>query len=249
MARVLLTGGAGFIGSHLVDELLNRGDDVVVFDNFSSGTRENLAPFRGQIQVIEGDVGDFEALISATQGADYVLHEAAIASVQASIDDPRSVHAVVCTGTLNALTAARDCGVKRFVFASSSSVYGDSPELPKRETMPPDPKSPYALAKLGAESYARLFYELYGLPTVSLRYFNVFGPRQDPERALRRRYPNLHRSDFGGTDTSHSWRWKPVARFPVCGQCRLCQHARARRASQSLWKGLQYWYRSSDISN
>ncbi len=146
-----LTGGAGFIGSHLVDELLNRGDDVVVFDNFSSGTRENLAPFRGQIQVIEGDVGDFEALISATQGADYVLHEAAIASVQASIDDPRSVHAVVCTGTLNALTAARDCGVKRFVFASSSSVYGDSPELPKRETMPPDPKSPYALAKLGAE--------------------------------------------------------------------------------------------------
>jgi nucleoside-diphosphate-sugar epimerase len=151
-----------------------------VIDNFSTGRRENLAPFLKDIELIEGDIRSLEVLRSAFRGTDFVLHEAALPSVPRSIQDPVTTHEVNGTGTLNVLIAARDCGVKRVVYASSSSVYGDSEELPKHEAMTPNPLSPYACAKLAGEHYCRVFSRLYGLETVALRYFNVFGPRQDP---------------------------------------------------------------------
>ncbi|HKW13114.1 MAG TPA: SDR family oxidoreductase [Candidatus Krumholzibacteria bacterium] len=180
MATYLVTGGAGFIGSNIVDELLRRGQRVRVLDNFATGREENVAEFASRVDLIRGDVRDEEAVERAVKGADYVLHQAALASVPRSIADPTSNNQVNAQGTLNLLLAAKKHGVKRVVYASSSSVYGDSEELPKIESMTPNPKSPYAVAKLAAEYYCRVFGELYGVPTVSLRYFNVFGPRQDP---------------------------------------------------------------------
>ena len=184
----LVTGGAGFIGSNLVEELLKRGHTVRVIDNFSTGRRENLAPFLKDIELIEGDIRSLEVLRSAmsfptstsTLTSTYVLHQAALPSVPRSIEDPATTHDVGATGTLNVLIAARNCGVKRVVFASSSSVYGDSETLPKHEGMVPNPLSPYAVSKLVGEHYCRVFSRVYGLETVALRYFNVFGPRQDP---------------------------------------------------------------------
>jgi UDP-glucose 4-epimerase len=178
--RVLVTGGAGFIGSHLVDELVRRGVQVRVLDNFSTGRRENVAPVIDQIELIEGDIRDADTVHRAVQGVDYVLHQAALPSVPRSVADPLTTHAVNATGTLNVLLAAREANVKRVVYASSSSVYGDNPALPKREEMPTHPLSPYAVSKLAGENYCRAFYQVYGLPAVVLRYFNVFGPRQDP---------------------------------------------------------------------
>jgi nucleoside-diphosphate-sugar epimerase len=180
MATYLVTGGAGFIGSNLVDELLRRGARVRVLDNFSTGREENVAEFASRVDLIRGDVRDEDAVDAAVAGVDYVLHQAALASVPRSIADPGANNQVNVQGTLNVLVAARRHGVKRVVYASSSSVYGDSQELPKVESMAPNPKSPYAVAKLAAEYYCRVYGELHGLPTVSLRYFNVFGPRQDP---------------------------------------------------------------------
>jgi UDP-glucose 4-epimerase len=180
MATYLVTGGAGFIGSNIVDELLRRGERVRVLDNFSTGREDNVAEFASRVDLIRADVRDEDAVDQAVNGADYVLHQAALASVPRSIADPTSNNQVNAQGTLNILIAAKKHGVKRVVYASSSSVYGDSQELPKVETMTPNPKSPYAVAKLAAEYYCRVFGELYGVPTVSLRYFNVFGPRQDP---------------------------------------------------------------------
>jgi nucleoside-diphosphate-sugar epimerase len=180
MAIYLVTGGAGFIGSNIVDELLRRGQRVRVLDNFSTGREENMAEFGSRVELIRGDVRDEDAVDRAVQGADYVLHQAALASVPRSIADPTANNQVNAQGTLNVLIAAKHHGVKRVVYASSSSVYGDSQELPKVETMTPNPKSPYAVAKLAAEYYCRVYGELHGLATVSLRYFNVFGPRQDP---------------------------------------------------------------------
>ncbi|MDH3283158.1 MAG: SDR family oxidoreductase [Acidobacteriota bacterium] len=185
--RALITGGGGFIGSNLVRALLRRGDDVRVIDDFSSGRRENLADapalageHAGRFELIEGDVRDVETVRHAMEGREAVFHQAAIPSVIRSIQDPLSSHEVNVDGTLKLLLAARDAGVRRFVAASSSSIYGESEVLPKVETMPPDPISPYGLDKLAAETYCRLFTRLYGLQTVALRYFNVFGPRQDP---------------------------------------------------------------------
>jgi UDP-N-acetylglucosamine/UDP-N-acetyl-alpha-D-glucosaminouronate 4-epimerase len=180
MATYLVTGGAGFIGSNIVDELLRRGERVRVLDNFSTGREENVAEFASRVELFRGDVRDEAAVDRAVKGADYVLHQAALASVPRSIADPTSNNQVNVQGTLNILLAAKKHGVKRVVYASSSSVYGDSDALPKVESMTPNPKSPYAVAKLAAEYYCRVFGELYGVPTVSLRYFNVFGPRQDP---------------------------------------------------------------------
>jgi len=180
MATYLVTGGAGFIGSNIVDELLKRGARVRVLDNFSTGREDNVQEFASRVDLIRGDVRDEDAVDRAVKGVDYVLHQAALASVPRSIADPTSNNQVNAQGTLNLLLAAKKHGVKRLVYASSSSVYGDSEELPKVETMIPNPKSPYAVAKLAAEYYCRVFGELYGVPTVSLRYFNVFGPRQDP---------------------------------------------------------------------
>ena len=181
MSRFLVTGGAGFIGSHLVDALVERGHTVRVVDDLSTGHKRNLAHHRaGDIEFIEGDLAVPGVADAAVRDIDFVLHIAAIPSVPRSVKDPVTSHRANVDGTLRVLTAARDAGVERVVFASSSSVYGDSPTLPKHEAMPTHPLSPYALQKLIGEQYMGLFYHLYGLETVSLRFFNVFGPRQDP---------------------------------------------------------------------
>ncbi len=176
----LVTGGAGFIGSHIVEELVRRGEQVRVLDNLSTGRRENIAPFVEQIELLVGDLCEIGVVRRAVEGVDYVLHQGALPSVPRSVANPIASNAANVVGTLNLLVAARDAGVKRVVYASSSSVYGDTPELPKVETMKPAPRSPYAVSKLAAEHYCRVFTQVYGLETVSLRYFNVFGPRQDP---------------------------------------------------------------------
>jgi UDP-N-acetylglucosamine 4-epimerase len=180
MATYLVTGGAGFIGSNIVDELLSRGDTVRVLDDFSTGREENVRHFVDRVELIRGDIRDRRSVDRAVGGVDFVLHQAALASVQRSIENPVESSEVNVQGTLNLLDAAVKHSVRRFVYASSSSVYGDSEELPKIEAMTPRPKSPYAVTKLCGEWYCRVFSEIHGLPTVSLRYFNVFGPRQDP---------------------------------------------------------------------
>jgi UDP-N-acetylglucosamine/UDP-N-acetyl-alpha-D-glucosaminouronate 4-epimerase len=176
----LVTGGAGFIGSHLVRRLLAEGADVRVLDDFSTGSRANLEDVARDIEILEGDVRDLAVVARAVAGCSVVFHEAALGSVPRSVADPLLSHEVNATGTLNVLVAARDAGVARVVYASSSSVYGDAVELPKRESATPKPLSPYALSKLTAEQACGIFTRLYGLETVALRYFNVFGPRQDP---------------------------------------------------------------------
>jgi nucleoside-diphosphate-sugar epimerase len=180
MASFLITGGAGFIGSHIVRELLRRRQDIRVLDNLSTGREENLTGCLTRIDLIRGDVRDDRVVRRAVQDVDYVLHQAALASVPRSIDNPLETNQVNVGGTLNLLQAARDAAVKRFVLASSSSVYGPSPRLPKREGARPGPISPYAISKFAGEQYCRVFSQLYGLETVCLRYFNVFGPRQNP---------------------------------------------------------------------
>ncbi len=178
---VTVTGGAGFIGSHLVRRLLQDGKRVRVLDDFATGKRENLSEIIDRIELVEGSVADADAARRALDGADCVLHQAAIPSVPRSIRDPQGSNEANVNGTLNLLCQARDLGVRRFVFAASSSAYGDTPTLPKQETMATDPISPYAVAKLASENYCRSFTRVYGLETVCLRYFNVFGPRQDPQ--------------------------------------------------------------------
>ncbi len=178
--KVLVTGGAGFIGSHLVSALLARGDQVVILDNFASGRRSNLDGLAGEIELVEGDMRSYERVHAAMGGVELVFHEGALPSVPRSVQDPLTTNEVNVGGTLNVLLAARDEGVRRVVFASSSSVYGDADGFRREETQRPQPLSPYGVAKLAAESYCRAFWQVYGLETVSLRYFNVFGPRQDP---------------------------------------------------------------------
>jgi nucleoside-diphosphate-sugar epimerase len=179
MSLYLVTGGAGFIGSHLCEELTRRGERVRVVDSLITGKRANLAHVPG-VDFIEGDLADIAVAHRAAAGVDYVLHQAAIPSVPRSVSDPITSNRANIDATLNILVAARDAGVKRFVYAGSSSAYGDQPTLPKREDMPTKPLSPYALQKLVGEQYLALFTKLYGLDTVTTRYFNVFGPRQDP---------------------------------------------------------------------
>lgn len=177
----LVTGGAGFIGSHLVERLCKERQKVRVIDNLSTGKKGNIAPFMNEIEFIEGDIRDLELVRRVMKGVDYVLHQAAVPSVPRSIKDPLTTNTVNVQGTLNVLLAARDAGVKRVIYASSSSVYGNTSTLPKHEDMRPEPRSPYAVSKLAGECYCKVFYHVYGLETVVLRYFNVFGPRQDPE--------------------------------------------------------------------
>ena len=175
----LVTGGAGFIGSHLAEELVRRGERVRVVDSFVTGKRANLAHLPS-VELIEGDLADLSVAKRAVDGVDYVLHQAAIPSVPRSVEDPVTSNRANIDASLNVLVAARDAGVRRLVYAGSSSAYGNTPTLPKVETMPTNPLSPYALQKLVAEQYCQLFTRLYGLETVTIRYFNVFGPRQDP---------------------------------------------------------------------
>jgi len=180
MAVYLITGIAGFIGSSLAQELLQRGEQVRGIDNFSTGKRENIAPLLGRMEFHEADLLDLGAMKLACAGVDYVLHQAAIPSVPRSVLDPIASNRANLDGTVNLLVAARDARVKRLIYAASSSVYGDTPTLPKHERMTPDPISPYAVAKLASERYMISFYRCYGLETAALRYFNIFGPRQDP---------------------------------------------------------------------
>jgi len=181
METYLVTGGAGFIGSNIVEELLKKGHRVKVMDNFVTGKRENIAPFLDDIELIEDDVRDFEAVKKAAKGADYVLHQAALRSVPKSVDDPVLTNDININGTLNILLASKKMGVKRVVYASSSSVYGDCDVFPEKEDFVPKPISPYAVSKLTGEHYGYTFSQTFGLEVVSLRYFNVFGPRQNPE--------------------------------------------------------------------
>ena len=177
----LVTGGAGFIGGHLVERLCRDGWRVRVLDDFSTGRESNLAPVVSQIELLRGDIRDGELLARALRGVEVVFHEAAMASVPRSVAEPIRTHSVNVDGTLGLLEAARHAGVRRVVYAASSSAYGDTPVLPKVESMPANPRSPYALQKYAGEVYCRLYTELYGLETVALRYFNVYGPRQDPK--------------------------------------------------------------------
>lgn len=179
--KYLVTGGAGFIGSNIVRRLLADGHSIRVLDNFSSGKRENLEEIQSQIELIEGDIRDYWTVTKAVKGIDCVLHQAALPSVPRSVENPLTSNAVNIDGTLYLLEASKNAGVKRFVMASSSSVYGETEELPKRESMQPSPLSPYAISKLTDEHYLRVYWNLYKFPTVALRYFNIFGPRQDPK--------------------------------------------------------------------
>lgn len=179
----LVTGGAGFIGSNIVDELLRRGAKVTVIDNLSTGSRENLADIADDFEFVEADLNDDKALRNALEGVEVVFHQAALPSVPRSVEDPVRTHQACVNATFNLLVKAREAGVRRFIYAASSSAYGDQQVLPKVETMTPEPLSPYAAAKLAGEYYTRVFHSVYGMETLSLRYFNVFGPRQDPSSA------------------------------------------------------------------
>jgi nucleoside-diphosphate-sugar epimerase len=180
LALYLVTGGAGFIGSNICQELVKKGERVRILDDFSTGKRENIVEFKDSVELIEGDLRDREIVKRAMKGVDFVLHQGALPSVERSIKDPLTTTRVNVLGTLNVLLAAREAKVKRVVYASSSSVYGDTPTLPKKEAMKANPQSPYAVTKLIGEEYCRIYYSVHGLETVCLRYFNVFGPRQDP---------------------------------------------------------------------
>jgi len=198
--KILVTGGGGFIGSHLVDRLNTDGHDVRVLDNFATGKRENLLGLIDSIELVEGDVQSYERAHTAVRGVDVVFHQAALPSVPRSVQDPLTSNATNVTGTLNVLLAARDAEVRRVVFASSSSVYGANPELPKREEMATLPIAPYAVAKLAAEAYCRSFTHVFGLETVALRYFNVFGPRQDPLSQYSAVIPNFITAALDGVE-------------------------------------------------
>ncbi len=202
MAFCLVTGGAGFIGSHLVEALLAHGHAVRVLDDFSTGNPENLAAFADRIDVVEGSLTSLDTVREASEGVELVFHQGALPSVPRSVADPLTTHQVCATGTLNVLMAARESGVRRVVYAASSSAYGNSERLPKRETDPTNPLSPYAVAKLTGENYCAAFSKVYGLETVRLRYFNVFGPRQSPDSPYAAVIPKFIREIMAGRPPS-----------------------------------------------
>jgi nucleoside-diphosphate-sugar epimerase len=197
-SRYLVVGGAGFIGSHLVHRLAADGAPVRVVDDFSTGFRANLTGVESRVEIVEGDIRNRSVVQAAMKGITHVLHQAALPSVARSVADPQTSNEVNVTGTLNLLVAARDARVQRFIYASSSSVYGDTEELPKHEKMPPRPLSPYAVSKLAAEHYCHVFFKLYGLETICLRYFNVFGPRQDPASPYSAAIPKFIQAVLAG---------------------------------------------------
>jgi UDP-N-acetylglucosamine 4-epimerase len=191
MDRYLVTGGAGFIGSHIAEELTKKGFFVRIVDNFLTGKEENIASFLDRIELIRGDIRDLELCRTAVEDVDYVLHQAALPSVPRSVEDPLLTNAINIEGTLNILLASSQASVNKVVFASSSSVYGDDENLPKKEGLEGNPLSPYAISKLAGEKYCEVFSKIFGLPTVCLRYFNVFGPRQDPSSQYAAVIPNF----------------------------------------------------------
>lgn len=200
---VLVTGGAGFIGSHLAEELVRRGYQVIILDDLSTGRKENIEeligePLTGEVQFVQGSITDLPLLQKLFQGVCCIFHLAAIPSVPRSLENPLACHEVNITGTLNVLLAAKDSGVKKVIYASSSSVYGDTPTLPKTEGMLPSPQSPYAVTKLCGEYYCRVFEQVYDLPTVCLRYFNVYGPKQDPDSEYAAVIPKFIRRGLDG---------------------------------------------------
>lgn len=182
-ANCLVTGGAGFIGSHIADELIRQGASVTIIDNLSTGFAENLEEIEGDFRFVEADLNDDESLRKALDGVEYVFHQAALPSVPRSVEAPAETHQACVNATFNLLVQSRDAGVRRLIYAASSSAYGDQANLPKAESMRPEPLSPYAVAKLAGEYYCSAFFRVYGLETYSLRYFNVFGPRQNPSSA------------------------------------------------------------------
>jgi nucleoside-diphosphate-sugar epimerase len=196
--KVLVTGAGGFIGSHLTEHLVERGFDVRALDNFSTGRRENLLRLADDVEIVEGDIQSYERAHTGVRGCEVVFHQAALPSVPRSVRDPLTSNASNVIGTLNVLLAARDSGVRRVIFASSSSLYGANPQLPKREDQSAVPISPYAVAKLAGEGYCRSFHHVYGLETVALRYFNVFGPRQDPLSEYAAVIPNFITAALNG---------------------------------------------------
>jgi len=231
MAKYLVTGAAGFIGSSLVRALLDRGDEVRGIDNFATGRRENLAEVVERIDFREQSILDFDATRRACEGMDFVLHEAALPSVPKSVLDPLGSNHVNVDGTVNILIAARDAKVKRVVYAASSSAYGDTPTLPKREAMTPDPISPYAVAKLASEHYMVSFYRCYGLETVCLRYFNIFGPRQDPSSPYSGVLAKFSMQMLRGEQPTILAMAKPAVTSPtsIMLSRRICWRAQRRR--------------------
>ena len=221
MSRVVLvTGGGGFIGSNLVRALLTRGDNVRVLDNFATGRRENLADIRDDVEIIEGDLRSYERVHTAVRGTEVVFHQGALGSVPRSVQDPLTSTAVNVEGTLNVLLAARDEDVGRVVAASSSSVYGDGGTFPRVETQAANPISPYAVAKLAAERFCVSFFRVYQLETVALRYFNVFGPRQDPNSQYAAVVPLFVRAIHEGSPVMILWRRRAIPRLHVRPECR-----------------------------
>ena len=200
MGKIVITGGAGFIGSHLAEELTRQGHHVIILDDLSTGKKENIEALlsKDNTEFIQGSITELPLLQKVFHGIHFVFHQAAVTSVTRSIKNPQPSHAVNATGTLNVLLAARENGVRKVIYASSSSVYGDTPTLPKKEDMPPNPQSPYAVSKLTGEYYCRVFQQVYTLPTVCLRYFNVYGPRQDPDSPYAAVIPAFLRKLFQG---------------------------------------------------
>jgi UDP-glucose 4-epimerase len=200
MAKIVITGGAGFIGSHLAEELTRQDHHVIILDDLSTGRKENAEALlsKDNTEFVQGSITELPLLQKIFLGIDFVFHQAAVTSVPRSIKNPQLAHEANATGTLNVLLAARDNGVRKVIYASSSSVYGDTPTLPKKEDMPPNPQSPYAVSKLTGEYYCRVFQRVYGLPTVCLRYFNVYGPRQDPDSPYAAVIPAFLKKLFQG---------------------------------------------------
>jgi len=200
MGKIVITGGAGFIGSHLAEELTRQGHHVIILDDLSTGKKENIEALlsKDNTEFIQGSITELPLLQKVFHGIHFVFHQAAVTSVTRSIKNPQPSHAVNATGTLNVLLAARENGVRKVIYASSSSVYGDTPTLPKKEDMPPNPQSPYAVSKLTGEYYCQVFQQVYALPTVCLRYFNVYGPRQDPDSPYAAVIPAFLRKLFQG---------------------------------------------------
>jgi nucleoside-diphosphate-sugar epimerase len=217
MKAVLVTGGAGFIGSHIGEALVKKGYEVRILDNLSTSNKDNLSGLSNHISFIEGDIRDYGCVEKAVTGTEYIFHTAAIRAVARSVDDPRETNEVNITGTLNLLMAARACKVKRVIYCSSSAAYGNLEEMPLRESMCPEPESPYGASKLMGEYYMRIFTQLYGLETVSLRYFNVYGPRQNPESKYSTVIPILISCLLKGESPPIHWDGKQSRDFIYVG--------------------------------